>query len=472
MPRDELDLSGILIDSRFRGECCIGRGGMGAVWRVRHVHTLQYFALKTIRADDPLNEMRLKRFLQEARVAAAIRSEHVVRVFDVRPDYIHEGKPLPYLVMELVDGGSLQDLLDARGRLFPGEVVWILRQVAAGLTCIHTSGVVHRDLKPSNVLLAQNADRELCVKLCDFGIAKCQASLADAHADADPDFAIFTTDSECLLGTPRYMAPEQLHQTVPVSPVTDQWALALIAFRALTGRDYFQHTHNGLRLALAIVNEDLAPPCSLSPVLPARFDAWFLRSCSREPKERFTSVQRQLEALEQALERPQVIPARLNNERDSTTDAPVAAYPRPTRARTRYSFHWVLLCACAALSLFASTWMSRYYAHRAPPRSQHEHAVQRGSAVMPTVADPNVSTSTSQLSDLANPLSSSQTTPASAQPAVSAVPRDRELTAQKRRHSERSKSENAIVGARLPRGAHCVRSSHCASGVCLAEACR
>ncbi len=254
---------------------------MGVVWRVRHVQTRQLFALKTIRGSGRQDRRALRRLLHEARTTAAIQSHNVVRVVDVKPEYVHNGNELPFIVMEFLEGKSLSDYLESVRTIDAGELVWLMRHVSHGLCPAHERGIVHRDLKPSNIFLAKDEEGGVAVKLCDFGIAKLQGS---AIIDLVETGAL-STETGALFGTPRYMAPEQLRRAGLEGPPTDQWAFGLIALRALTGQSYFGEARNLAELILAIVHDPLPEPSSLFPQLPKAFDAWFLRSCARDPAE-------------------------------------------------------------------------------------------------------------------------------------------------------------------------------------------
>ena len=220
--------------------------------------------------------------MREARAAGALRSRHVTRIVDAQTSYVHDGAPLPFLVMELLEGRTLQELLDQldAGRLRAGQLAWVAGQLGRALTAAHERGIVHRDLKPSNVFIARDHenDGQPIVKLCDFGIAKL---LGDAPALGSEGGLI--TQTGALLGTPMYLAPELLRGARGASPATDQWSLGLVAFRALAGIEYFGHVRGVPALVLAIATERMPPPSALAPHVgfsPA-FDRWFLRSCAR-----------------------------------------------------------------------------------------------------------------------------------------------------------------------------------------------
>jgi serine/threonine-protein kinase len=273
------------------------------VWRVQHVESLQWLALKTIEPGLAANPEAIDRFLREARAAGALRSRHVTRIVDAQTAHVHDGAPLPYIVMELLEGQTLQELLDAHGRITAGQLVWIASQLGRALAAAHERGIVHRDLKPSNVFIARDpeGDGASIIKLCDFGIAKL---LGDAPALGSE--AGLVTHTGAILGTPMYLAPELLRGARGASPATDQWSLGLVVFRALAGIEYFGHVRGVPALVLAIATERMPPPSELAPHIgfSRAFDGWFLRSCARAPGDRFPDVAAQVAALAAALGNP------------------------------------------------------------------------------------------------------------------------------------------------------------------------
>src|ERR1043165_2724433 len=143
MERPERDLRGDVVDGRFRVEDRLGSGGMGTVWRVQHVVSLQRFALKTLDPTYAHEEEATQRFLREARSAGALRTRHVVRIVDAQMHHQHQGAPLPCLVMELLEGQNLQQILDARGRLTAGELVWLAGQLGRALDAAPRPGATY-----------------------------------------------------------------------------------------------------------------------------------------------------------------------------------------------------------------------------------------------------------------------------------------------------------------------------------------
>lgn len=221
----------------------------------------------------------------------------MVQVVDGRVGYLHQGKPLPYLVMERLEGFTLERWLTTRGPLSAGEVLWVMRQVGRALQLAHDKGIVHRDIKPSNIFLALDEEGEPLVKLCDFGIAKLTATAAAALLQSSAG----RTTAGDFLGTLLCLAPELLRGAEHATTATDQWAVGLTVFRALSGREYFAGSTSGPELVLRIAQDPLPPPSSLEPGLSPAFDSWFLRACARDPKQRYDSVERQIKALAEVL---------------------------------------------------------------------------------------------------------------------------------------------------------------------------
>ncbi len=279
---------GTIIAQRYRIERVLGRGGMGAVYSVQHVNTGESLALKLLHPSLAENAQAVERFRTEARAPVRIASDHVVRVTDA--DIAPEIGGVPFLVMEQLSGRDLGSELKRRGALPAGEVCLYLRQVARALDKAHGMGIVHRDLKPANLFLTRREDGSPLVKILDFGIAK----LADGVShDMTQDGTIF--------GTPWYMSPEQASgKAKQVGPPADLWALGLIAFRLLTGQNYW--TAEGMAALIGqIVYEPMEPPSRKAPHLGPRFDEWFAKACSREPDQRFRSAMEMVTALAQTL---------------------------------------------------------------------------------------------------------------------------------------------------------------------------
>ncbi|MEZ4230342.1 MAG: serine/threonine-protein kinase [Polyangiaceae bacterium] len=283
----------------------LGRGGMGAVYLVEHVHTGDHLALKVLQEHAGADATMVERFRREARAPGRIRSENVVRVTDA--DVAPELGGAPFLVMELLNGCDLEHWLEAQGPMSPAQLMPILRDIARALDKAHSLGIVHRDLKPENLFWHLREDGTRVIKILDFGIAK-----ATGH-EMSGTGQLGLTKSGAIFGTPLYMSPEQaLGYHDRVCPQTDQWALGLIVYRLLTGDVYW--TGDTLAaLAVQIIAEPMPPPSSRVSSLPPGFDAWFMKSCHRDAAARFSSVSEQVAVLAQVfgdVERaPAVVPA-------------------------------------------------------------------------------------------------------------------------------------------------------------------
>ena len=287
---------GELFAARYRVVRCLKQGGMGSVFQVIDERTDRLRALKVMQsqiATDP--EMRL-RFEKEASIVGRVRSDHLVEVVDAgvsEPD-------TPFLVMELLLGEDLAAHIESCGPLATETVVTLLRQVASGLDKVHTEGVVHRDLKPENLFLTRRDDGSEQVKILDFGVAKLLDRSGDLH----------TTRS---LGTPLYMAPEQMTGEGSLGLHADLYALAHVAFTLLVGSPYWNVEARAAANGYAFMNLVLKGAVEAASVraarygaqLPAAFDAWFARATAISPTQRFGSAGEQMVALSEGLAVPQ-----------------------------------------------------------------------------------------------------------------------------------------------------------------------
>jgi hypothetical protein len=269
-----------IIAARYRPIRLIATGGMGAVYEVEHAATGEHLALKVLASGANASAEALVRFRNEVRASARIKSENVVRVIDA--DLAPELGGVPFLVMELLEGADLERAA-AAALPTPATVVEWLRQVARALDRAHQLGMVHRDLKPENLFLTTRDDGAPLVKILDFGIVK---MVEEATA---------ATSTGQILGTPKYMAPEQATANASVTPATDRCALGLIAYRLLMGESYYQ---GGVMVILGqLLHGQLQPPSERGSRFGAAFDAWFLKACHRDPVKRFASAAEQIEAL-------------------------------------------------------------------------------------------------------------------------------------------------------------------------------
>lgn len=264
---------------------------MGSVWRAEHVELASLCAIKLI--DDDLAESVAvrTRFRREAKAAAALSSDHVVRTFDYGVD-----GGTPYIVMELLTGESLDQRLRRLGRLSPEQLFNVLSQVALALDRAHKRGLIHRDLKPGNLFICQTDTGEDCIKLLDFGIAKSLRS--------DDDLGVGPTRTGALIGSPAYMSPEQLRNVGGVDQTSDIWSLGVVAYEALVGQRPF-NAQTMADLTVSICVAPLPVPSDFSQV-PLGFDAWFATACNRDTRARFASVGALVQAFKRLLPCPEL----------------------------------------------------------------------------------------------------------------------------------------------------------------------
>ncbi|MEM6791269.1 MAG: serine/threonine-protein kinase, partial [Myxococcota bacterium] len=249
----------------------LGRGGMGSVWVARDAKLDREVAVKFISSSAD-SEETLKRFEREARIAARVDHPHVVQVFDF--GLLEER--VPYLVMELLKGESLDDRLDRDGRLPVSACAMLVEQLAQALTAIHKKGVVHRDIKPGNVFLLESG-YEVFAKVVDFGIAR---------PDTGQKIAGDTmTMTGVLIGTPYYMSPEQLFEAAPATSMADNWALSVVAYESVTGHLPFD-AETVAALGRVLAKGTFKHPSEHDASLPPDLDRFFLEAFAPRPEDR------------------------------------------------------------------------------------------------------------------------------------------------------------------------------------------
>jgi|GEM_PF-1001495 len=276
---------GELFADRYEIVGRLGGGGMGAVYAARNVATNRAVAVKLLHSGVGRSAETRARFAAEARAPAAIDSPHIVEVLDAGVDAKTEA---PFLVMELLDGETLEKRVAREQHLDPAQVVTIVRQIASALDRAHERGIVHRDIKPDNIFLSRAGDGTI-VKILDFGIAK-----TDEGAQ---------TVAGAILGTPLYMSPEQVDAHV-ATHLVDVWSLGLVVYFALVGRPYWRAdgVANLLRQIIGgPKHKPVAQAAAAGVLLPGAFDAWFERCVAHDPRARFPSAGEATAALAEAL---------------------------------------------------------------------------------------------------------------------------------------------------------------------------
>jgi serine/threonine-protein kinase len=266
---------GDVILGKYRVERVIGLGGMGAVVSARHLQLEERVAIKFLLPEMLSKEEVVQRFLREAKAAIRIRSEHCVRVLDVGT--LESGAP--YMVMEYLEGQDLAAIGDEHRQLpIPDVIDWVL-QAGEALAEAHMLGIVHRDLKPANLFLTRRADGTASVKVLDFGISKQAASGADAGV----------TKTQAILGSPRYMSPEQMRSTKDVDARADVWALGAVVHELVSGHPPFD-AETMTALCAAILQD---PPRSMRasrPDAPPQLEAAVRVALEKDRDRRFSNV--------------------------------------------------------------------------------------------------------------------------------------------------------------------------------------
>ena len=257
------------------------KGGMGKVWLGHHKTLDCEVVVKFLSAALSDDAQSRERFGREAAAAAKVRSPHVVQMFD--HGVLSDG--VPFMVMEFLSGKDLAQVLRGRS-LAPDQVGNIIEQVARALDAAHRQGIIHRDVKPANIFMIDVGARDPFVKLLDFGVAKTTQLMT------------LTTTGE-IVGTPVYMSPEHIAAR-PMDHRADLWSLAVVAYRALTGKRPFDGD-SVAQVAYAVVHKPLPLPSRDLPSLPATLDAWFARACARDPEARFQSAREMADAYWQAI---------------------------------------------------------------------------------------------------------------------------------------------------------------------------
>jgi serine/threonine-protein kinase len=261
-----------LLGGRYELDGVVGRGGMAEVYRARDIRLDRIVAIKTLRADLARDQIFQARFRREAQSAASLNHPNIVAVYDTGED-MATGVPVPYIVMEFVDGYTVRDLLQDGHRLLPERSLEIIDGVLRALDYSHQAGIVHRDIKPGNVMVTRNGD----IKVMDFGIAR---AMSDAQATM--------TQTAQVIGTAQYLSPEQARGE-RVDSRSDLYSAGCLLYELLTGRPPFTGD-SPVAIAYQHVRENPIPPSRVDPDVPAWADAIVLKAMAKSPADRYQTA--------------------------------------------------------------------------------------------------------------------------------------------------------------------------------------
>ncbi|HSO40916.1 MAG TPA: serine/threonine-protein kinase, partial [Labilithrix sp.] len=318
----EGERQGDFVGGKYLLEECLGIGGMGEVYRATNVSLGRKVAIKLLSKEHTKNEDDVLRFLREARAAAAVRHPNVVDVFDVARD--DDGTP--FIVQELLSGEDLEQHLGASqdGKVSVAEALEIMIPVAEAVAAAHARDVVHRDLKPANIFLAREGNK-IIPKVLDFGACLYQTV-----------GALSAKERRMLIGTPHYMAPEQITTAKDVDVRADVWAMGVILYEMLVGETPFEAPDASSVMKL-VKTKPIAPLRKVAPDASEAMEELLGRCLERDRTRRFADAA----AVRDALERLRKTLARgarpridtLPDSEEAAPAAPAAARKEPARAR-------------------------------------------------------------------------------------------------------------------------------------------
>jgi eukaryotic-like serine/threonine-protein kinase len=281
--RKQLDASfalplqaGTIVADRYQVGPVLGRGAMGIVFGARHRQLGRRVAIKVLRPELCADPLLVERFLNEGRLAAKVSNPHLVCVFD--SGRLPGGEP--YLVMERLDGETLDGVLERRGPLPIAEAVDLVSEACAGLAAVHAAGIVHRDIKPANLLLsADDGGGQRSLKIVDFGISKRLA----------PSMTATLTRAGDSLGSPCYMSPEQATSSSDVDARSDVWSLGVTLFELLTARPPFGG-YSVAEVFAKVLGEPAPSVRAFRPEVDRELEAILLRCLAKDPARRFKNA--------------------------------------------------------------------------------------------------------------------------------------------------------------------------------------
>jgi len=261
---------GDILLGKYRVEAIIGVGGMGRVVKASHMYLQQPVAIKILLPEMADSQSTVARFLREAQATVRLRSEHIARVMDVgtMPD------GAPFMVMEFLEGNDLNQILRHHGPQEPRAVVDLMMQACEGMAEAHAHGIIHRDIKPSNFFITRRPDGSSLLKILDFGISKTPAEVTEL------------TGAQTVIGTPTYMAPEQMVSARSTDHRSDIWSIGVVMYQLLAGRPPFEAE----TYAQLVLKVGTAAPAPLHITLPPGLQDIVLRCLEKDPGRRLQTV--------------------------------------------------------------------------------------------------------------------------------------------------------------------------------------
>ena len=255
---------GTVLLGKYRIDEVLGTGGMGRVVRASHQYLQQSVAIKVLLPQMTESPSTVARFLREAQATVRLKNEHIARVIDVgtMPD------GTPFMVMEYLEGNDLNQILRHHGPQTPNIVVDLMLQACEGMSEAHAMGIVHRDIKPSNYFITRRPDGSMLLKILDFGISKTPVNFEEL------------TGTQTVIGTPSYMAPEQMKSGKQADARSDIWSMGVVMYQLLQGRPPF----SGESYAELVLKVGAEPPNPLHVPLPAGLGEVIFRCLEKDPK--------------------------------------------------------------------------------------------------------------------------------------------------------------------------------------------
>jgi eukaryotic-like serine/threonine-protein kinase len=279
MGKDDPIAQGEIVGDRYRIERIVAEGGMGVIVAAKHLELEETVAIKFLRPEYATKPEIVGRFAREAKATARIKSLHTATILDVG---ISRERG-PYIVMEYLEGEDLESVIQADGRMPYARAAELVMQAGEAIGTAHAAGIIHRDIKPANLFLVKSDQSVPIIKVLDFGVSK-TALTGNMFGGA---ISLVTTQS--LLGSPIYMAPEQVRGNFSGDYRTDVWSLGAVLYELITGETAFTG-ETVTDICLAVVEETPVPITRRAPDAPAELDAVVMRCLEKDPARRFPNI--------------------------------------------------------------------------------------------------------------------------------------------------------------------------------------